>query len=60
MPWFLSSILALLGSGVIIFSFTKNKGRATDTQLSLEFIHVWGLFTYILFSYAVREKPELH
>lgn len=60
MPWFLSSILALLGSGVIIFSFTKNKGRATDTQLSLEFIHVWGLFTHILFSYAVREKPELH
>lgn len=60
MPWFLASILALLGCGVIIFSFIKNKGRATVTQLNLEFIHVQGLFTHVLFSYSFREKPELH
>lgn len=60
MPWFLASTLALLGSGVIIFSFIKNKGRATVTQLNLEFVHVRGLFTHGLFSHSFREKPELH
>jgi len=51
MPWLLASILALSGSGVIIFSFTKNKRRATETQLNLElftyevFLHVYFLAT---------------
>lgn len=39
MPCFLGSILDLLGCGMVIFSFIKNKRRATDTQLNL------GLFT---------------
>lgn len=40
MPWFLASILAVLGSVVIIFSFTKTKGRATGTQINFAFINV--------------------